>query len=190
MRTMARAVVLLLVVAFVAGVWDSRYEQERQPAGSPAPFRTEPVERSRRSRPAPEVVSVQTMEQEGVRPGAVHLRGADAGLPGPRVRVTDAAGERLPLRGQAFLAVAFQPARAHDPDGETTFPTAAITPGYPALRQVRFADDFEGQVAFGIGVADRGGFRVSELPRPDPGGGRRPLTKQDRAGRIELFEKP
>ena len=167
MRTMARAVVLLLVVAFVAGVWDSRYEQERRPAGSPAPFRTDPVERSRRSRPAPEVVSVQTMEQEGYDRVLFTFEGP---MPGYQVRyvsrVTDAAGERLPLRGQAFLAVAFQPARAHDPDGEATFPTAAITPGYPALRQVRFADDFEGQVAFGIGVADRGGFRVSELRDP------------------------
>ena len=167
MRTMARAVVLLLVVAFVAGVWDSRYEQERQPAGSPAPFRTEPVERSRRSRSAPEVVSVQTMEQEGYDRVVFTFEGP---MPGYQVRyvsrVTDAAGERLPLRGQAFLAVAFQPARAHDPDGEATFPTAAITPGYPALRQVRFAGDFEGQVAFGIGVADRGGFRVSELRDP------------------------
>ena len=167
MRTMARAVVLLLVVAFVAGVWDSRYEQERQPAGSPAPFRTEPVERSRRSRPAPEVVSVQTMEQEGYDRVLFTFEGP---MPGYQVRyvsrVTDAAGERLPLRGEAFLAVAFQPARAHDPDGEATFPTAAITPGYPALRQVRFAGDFEGQVAFGIGVADRGGFRVSELRDP------------------------
>ena len=167
MRTMARAVVLLLVVAFVAGVWDSRYEQERQPAGSPAPFRTEPVERSRRSRPAPEVVSVQTMEQEGYDRVVFTFEGP---MPGYQVRyvsrVTDAAGERLPLRGEAFLAVAFQPARAHDPDGEATFPTAAITPGYPALRQVRFAGDFEGQVAFGIGVADRGGFRVSELRDP------------------------
>ena len=167
MRTMARAVVLLLVVAFVAGVWDSRYEQERQPAGSPAPFRTEPVERSRRSRSAPEVVSVQTMEQEGYDRVVFTFEGP---MPGYQVRyvsrVTDAAGERLPLRGQAFLAVAFQPARAHDPDGEATFPTAAITPGYPALRQVRFAGDFEGQVSFGLGVADRGGFRVSELRNP------------------------
>lgn len=167
MRTMARAVVLLLVVAFVAGVWDSRYEQERQPAGSPAPFRTDPVERSRRSRQAPEVVSVQTMEQEGYDRVLFTFEGP---MPGYQVRyvsrVTDAAGERLPLRGEAFLAVAFQPARAHDPDGEATFPTAAITPGYPALRQVRFAGDFEGQVAFGIGVADRGGFRVSELRDP------------------------
>jgi hypothetical protein len=167
MRTMARAVVLLLVVAFVAGVWDSRYEQERQPAGSSAPFRTEPVERSRRSRSTPEVVSVQTVEQEGYDRVVFTFEGP---MPGYQIRyvsrVTDAAGERLPLRGQAFLAVAFQPARAHDPDGEATFPTAAITPGYPALRQVRFAGDFEGQVAFGIGVADRGGFRVSELRDP------------------------
>jgi hypothetical protein len=167
MRTMARAVVLLLVVAFVAGVWDSRYEQERQPAGSPAPFRTEPVERSRRSRSTPEVVSVQTVEKEGYDRVLFTFEGP---MPGYQVRyvsrVTDAAGERLPLRGQAFLAVAFQPARAHVPDGEATFPTAAITPGYPALRQVRFAGDFEGQVAFGIGVADRGGFRVSELRDP------------------------
>jgi hypothetical protein len=31
---------------------------------------------------------------------------------------------------------------------------------------VRFAGDFEGQVSFGLGVADRGGFRVSELRNP------------------------
>ena len=167
MRTMARAVVLLLVVAFVAGVWDPGTRRSASPAGSPAPFRTEPVERSRRSRPAPELVSVQTMEQEGYDRVVFTFEGP---MPGYQVRyvsrVTDAAGERLPLRGQAFLAVAFEPARAHDPDGEATFPTATITPGYPALRQVRFAGDFEGQVAFGIGVADRGGFRVSELRNP------------------------
>ena len=91
-------------------------------------------------------------------------------MPGYQVRyvprVDDAAGGRLALRGQAFVAVAFEPARAHDPDGEATFPTATLTPGYPALRQVRFAGDFEGQVSFGLGVADRGGFRVSELRNP------------------------
>ena len=148
MRTMARAAVLLLVVAFVAGVWDARNEDERRPARSTAPFRTDPVERSRRSRSAPELVSVQTAEREGYD------------------RVDDATGQRLALRGQAFVAVAFEPARAHDPDGEATFPTATLTPGYPALRQVRFAGDFEGQVSFGLGVADRGGFRVSELRNP------------------------
>jgi hypothetical protein len=167
MRTMARAVVLLLVVAFVAGVWDARNEDERRPARSTAPFRTDPVERSRRSRPAPELVSVQTAERDGYDRVLFTFEGS---MPGYQVRyvpqVNDAAGERLALRGQAFVAVAFEPARAHDPDGEATFPTATLTPGYPALRQVRFAGDFEGQVSFGLGVADRGGFRVSELRNP------------------------
>ena len=167
MRTMARAAVLLLVVAFVAGVWDARYEDERRPAPSTAPFRTDPVERSRRSRQAPELVSVQTAEREGYDRVLFTFEGS---MPGYQVRyvarVEDATGERLALRGPTFVAVAFEPARAHDPDGEATFPTATLTPGYPALRQVRFAGDFEGQVSFGLGVADRGGFRVSELRNP------------------------
>jgi hypothetical protein len=167
MRTMARAVLLLLAVAFVAGVWDARYGQERRPAGSPAPFRTDPLERSRLSRPAPALVSVQAIERDGYDRVLFTFEGS---MPGYQVRyvprVLDAGGGRLPLSGQAFVAVAFEPARAHDPAGEPTFPTATLTPGYPALRQVRFAGDFEGQVSFGIGVADRGGFRVSELRNP------------------------
>ena len=167
MRTMARAVVLLLVVAFMAGVWDARYGEERRPARSGAPFRTEPVERSRRSRPPPELVSVQTVERDGYDRVLFTFRGA---MPGYQVRyvsqVTDQAGRKLALDGQAFLAVVFEPARAHDPAGEPTFAAGTLEPGFQALRQVRFAGDLEGQVAFGIGVADRGGFRVSELRDP------------------------
>ena len=167
MRTMAKAVVLLLAVAFVAGVWDSRYGQERRPASRAAPFRTDPVERSRQARPAPELVSVRTVEHEGYDRVLFTFEGS---MPGYQVRyvprVEDATGERLALRGQAFVAVAFEPARAHDPDGEATFPTATLTPGYPALRQVRFAGDFEGRLSFGLGVAGRGGVRVSELADP------------------------
>jgi hypothetical protein len=167
MRIMARAIVLLLVVAFVAGVWDARYGQERRPGRPAAPFRTDPVERSRPSRPAPELVSVQTVEREGYDRVQFTFRGAP---PGYQVRyvpeVTDQGGRRLPLRGEAFMAVAFEPARGHDLSGRPTFPDGTLTPGYPALRQVRFAGDFEGRVSFGLGVAGRGGFRVSELRDP------------------------
>ena len=94
----------------------------------------------------------------------------EGSLPGYQVRyvprATDAAGRRLPLRGAAVLEVAFEPARAHGPDGQPTFPDGTLTPGSPVLRQVRLADDFEGQVSFGLGVASRGGFRVSELRNP------------------------
>jgi hypothetical protein len=167
MRTMAKAVMLLLVVAFVAGVWDARYGEERRPARSPVPFRTAPVERGHTSRAAAELVAVQAAEREGYDRVVFTFRGA---MPGYRVRyvpqVTDQGGRRLPVAGQAFMEVAFEPARGRGPDGRPTFPTGTLTPGYPALRQVRFAGDFEGQVSFGIGVAARGGFRVSELRDP------------------------
>ena len=167
MRTMARAVVLLLVLAFVAGVWDSRYEQERRPARAPAPFRTDPLQRSRQARPAPELVSVQAVERKGYDRVLFTFQGA---MPGYQVRyvpeVADQGGRPLPLRGKAFLAVTFDPARAHDPGGEPTVSTAILIPGAPVLRQVRFAVDFEGQVTFGLGLAGRDGFRVSELRGP------------------------
>ena len=167
MRTMAKAVGLLLAVAFVAGVWDSRYGQERRPASRAAPFRTDPVERGRQARTAPELVSVRTVEHEGYDRVLFTFQGA---MPGYQVRyvpeVADQGGRPLPLRGKAFLAVTFDPARAHDPGGEPTVSTAALTPGSPVLRQVRFAGDFEGRVSFGIGLAGRDGFRVSELRDP------------------------
>jgi len=164
---MARVVVLLLVLAFVAGVWDSRYGQERRPARPAAPFRTDPLERDRQARPAPELVSVQAVERKGYDRVLFTFKGA---VPGYQVRyapeVTDQGGRPLALRGRAFLAVAFEPARAHDPGGEATVSTATLTPASPVLRQVRFAGDFEGRVSFGLGLAERDGFRVSELRDP------------------------
>ena len=168
MRTMGRAVVLLLVVAFVAGLWDARYGKEDRPARSGAPFRTEPVERSRHPKPVPELVSVETAEREGYDRVLFTFEGA---TPGYQVRyvsqVTDQGGRKLSLDGQAFLAVAFRPARARDRAGRPTFPEGDLDPGLGAVRQVRFVGDFEGQVSFGIGVADRGGFRVVELDDPN-----------------------
>jgi hypothetical protein len=167
MRTMGRALLLLLAIAFVAGVWDTRYGREATPRRAAAPFGTAPVERDRPTRPAPELVSVETAERDGYDRVVFTFEGA---LPGYQVgyvpRVTDAAGRRLPLRGATFLEVAFEPARAHNPDGRPTSPDGTLSPGSPVLRQVRFAGDFEGQVRFGLGVASRGGFRVSELRNP------------------------
>jgi hypothetical protein len=164
---MARAVGLLLVVAFVAGLWDARYgQEERRPARS-APFRTAALERERSPRTAPELVAVEAVDRDGYDRVVFTFEGS---LPGYQVRyvpqVTDAGGRRLPLAGAAFLEVAFEPARTHGPDGRPTFPDGTLTPGSAALRQVRFAGDFEGEVTFGIGAAGRGGFRVSELRDP------------------------
>jgi hypothetical protein len=168
MRTMGKAVGLLLAVAFLAGLWQGRYGQDERPAAkAPKPFRTTPVEQSHPNRAAPALVSVRTARRNGHDRVLFTFEGS---MPGYQVRyvdrVTDQGGRRLPLRGQAFLAVSFEPARARDPGGTTTFQAATRTPDYPSLRQVRFAGDFEGRVSFGIGAADRGGFRVSELRDP------------------------
>ena len=167
MRTMGRGLLLLLVVAFVAGVWDARYGRDTTPRRAAAPFGTGPVNRERAPRPAPRLVSVRADEGNGYDRVVFTF---DGSMPGYRVRylpgVAGPGGQPLPLRGAAFLEVAFEPARARGPDGRTTFPAGAITPSSPVLRQVRLAGDFEGQVRFGLGVAGRGGVRVAELADP------------------------
>jgi len=163
MAALGRVFLLVLVIAFLAGAW-----QARHPPGGSAPFRTAPVERARQSRPAPELVSVRTARRDGYDRVLFTFRG---GMPGYRVgyvdTVRDEADRPLALRGGTSLAVAFAPALAHEPDGAPTFQGGTITTDYPGLRQVRFAGDFEGRVAFGVGVAGRGGFRVTELTRPN-----------------------
>jgi hypothetical protein len=167
MRTMGRGLLLLLVVAFVAGVWDARSERGTTPRRAAAPFGAGPVNRERTPRTAPQLVSVRVDERDGYDRVVFTF---DGSMPGYRVRylprVEGPGGQPLTLPGTAFLEVAFEPARARGPDGRTTFPAGAITPSSPVLRQVRFAGDFEGQVRFGLGLAGRGGVRVSELADP------------------------
>ena len=138
MRTMAKAVGLLLAVAFLAGLWQQRYGEEARPGGSSAPFRTAPATRSHAPRTAPELLSVATAERDGHDRVTFTFQGS---APGWRVRyvpkVAGTGGQAVPLG-----------------------------PGAVSVRQVRFAGDFEGQVRFGIGVAGRDGFRVVEQGDP------------------------
>jgi hypothetical protein len=164
MAALGRTFLLVLVVAFLAGAWQARHP----PAGGSAPFRTATLERARHARPAPELVSVRTARKAGYDRVLFTFRGP---MPGYRVgyeaTVRDEADRPLALPGDTSLMVAFTPALAHQPDGAPTFQGGAITTDYPNLRQVRFAGDFEGQVRFGLGVAGRGGFRVTELTGPN-----------------------
>jgi hypothetical protein len=164
---MVKAVVLLLAVAFLAGLWQQRYGEEARPGRSSAPFRTAPATRSHSPRTAPELLSVATAERDGHDRVTFTFQGA---APGWRVRyvpkVAGTGGQAVPLDGEAFLEVTFEPARARDTAGRPTFPDGDIGPGAVSIRQVRFAGDFEGEVRFGIGVAGRDGFRVVEQGDP------------------------
>ena len=167
MKTMAKAVGVLLAVAFLAGLWQQRYRDEARPGSASAPFRETPASRSHAPRTAPELLSVETDVRDGHDRVIFTFQGS---APGWRVRyvptVTGSGGRAVPLDGEAFLEVTFEPALARDTAGRPTFPDGDLGPGDISVRQVRLAGDFEGQVRFGIGVAGRDGFRVVEQRNP------------------------
>ena len=167
MRTMAKAVGLLLAVAFLAGVWQQRYGEEVRPGSSSAPFRKTPAARSHTPRTTPELLSVATDVRDGHDRVTFTFQGSTPGLRVRYVsRVAGAGGRAVPLDGEAFLEVTFEPAQARDPTGRPTYSGGDLGPGTISVRQVRLAGDFEGQVRFGIGVAGRDGFRVVEQRAP------------------------
>jgi hypothetical protein len=94
------------------------------------------------------------------------------GTPGYRVeygRLTRiGTGEEIPLAGEATLLVVFDGAFAYDPrTGASTIDlTQVYDPGLPTLRQIRSGGAFEGRISFGLGLADRVGFRVLQLTNP------------------------
>ncbi|GAA3205759.1 hypothetical protein GCM10010532_027530 [Dactylosporangium siamense] len=86
------------------------------------------------------------------------------GTPGYRVEyaplVAEGSGQRIPLAGAATLRVVF--------DG--AYPAVDLTrvydPRLPTLLQIRSGGASEGHITFGLGVADRVGFRVLRLTDP------------------------
>jgi hypothetical protein len=81
----------------------------------------------------------------------------------------DPKGTPLWLAGKSRLHVVFRGASANcpQPAHRTWTGPAVLKPGYPELRMVRAAGDFEGYLSFGIGLAARSGYHVSSLTGPD-----------------------
>jgi hypothetical protein len=159
-----------MVGAFLLGAWSvHRPPAARSQGTSPsAPaFHTAAVGRAHPGRPAGRLVAVQASRQAGFDRVVFVF---DRALPGWQVAyvpaVQDGAGRRLPLQGDAFLAVTFRPAQAHDPGGDPSYQPQSITPAYDSIRQVRLAGDFEGRVRLGLGLRARTGFRVLEASEP------------------------
>jgi hypothetical protein len=75
----------------------------------------------------------------------------------------DPSGAPVPLLGTADILVV-----VHGTDW-TAHPSVQpdLTPGFPALRQVRGAGEFEGVLSYGIGQQRKAGFRVFTLTGPD-----------------------
>ena len=84
--------------------------------------------------------------------------------------VKDGSGIHVPLRGAADLQV-IAVANPHDNNGVATYTPrndseAVNVTGYRTFRQVAYADGFEGQTRFGLGVRARLPFRTFILDGP------------------------
>jgi hypothetical protein len=86
------------------------------------------------------------------------------GTPGFRVEygqlISQGQGEVVPLAGAAALVVVFDGvAEVRD--------TATRNPALPTLLQIKSGGAFEGYASYGLGLADRVGFRVLTLHNPE-----------------------
>jgi len=75
-------------------------------------------------------------------------------------------GDLVTVAGTGRLIIRFEPAQAHDEHGGLAPIERYRVPGVPAVRELRLICDFEGQVAWVLGIAAPSEYRVSELTRP------------------------
>ena len=189
---MARArlfLAALCVAALAAGCAGRSGTGERPPAAAPStappatPGSTSPPAArldwptTPRSKPWPktdeaaELVAVRTGRHSGFERVVFEFRGP---APGyliryvPKVTLGES-DETVRLPGRAFLQVSFLQARAHqldDPNVATFDGPETLTPRYPVMRQLTMANDWEGEVRFGVGLTRKAGFRVLRLDDP------------------------
>jgi hypothetical protein len=93
------------------------------------------------------------------------------GTPGYRVEyapLVAEGGATVPLDGAVTLRVVFDGAYPYDTaTGAPTIDLGRVyNPRLPVLRQIKSGGAFEGKISFGLGLADRAGFRVLRLADP------------------------
>jgi len=156
------AVGVLLTTALCATTLPAQADQ-----AAPTGTQTRTVERS--PRPTPQVVDVRTGKHATFDRVVIDLDGKASGYKVGYVKQVreDGSGKVVDTRGRANLLVRLTPADAHDGNGHATYDgPRRFTVGYPALREVAFAGDFEATVSIALGISHKSGFRVMTLSNP------------------------
>ena len=97
----------------------------------------------------------------------------DAGIPSYHIEYIDrpvrscGSGEVVELPGEAWLAIRFTPANAHDEQGRPTLPARTFAPRLPNLLELTSICDFEAVVEWVGAVRTPGRYRVLELRAPN-----------------------
>jgi hypothetical protein len=175
MRTRSvRAGVLALAAALTATLALTAGRALATEPDLPAPTSTAPFSGTGTANPGvpgtPRLVNVRTGRHDAYDRTVFDFVGGTPNVTvGYGTLVAGGTGDPIPLAGGAALVVTFTPAFAHDIEtGAVTDDTIRVlNPSLPALKQIRFGEDFEGHVTAGIGLAQRVGFRVLQLHDPD-----------------------
>ena|SRR5947208_3415024 len=139
------------------------------PAQAVPSYGTATVTVIRTPSPAPHLVGIRTGRHATFDRLVLDLNGAAPGYKVGYVKVVrhDASGRVIDMRGNYFIMVRLTPADAHTSNGTSTYTGPhKFWVGYPELRQVAFAGDFEGVVSIGLGLRPHNGFRVFTLHDP------------------------
>jgi hypothetical protein len=83
---------------------------------------------------------------------------------GPVVRC--GSGDPVAVAGSGRLVVRFEPARAHNEQGNPTIAQRTLAPRLPAVGELQIVCDFEGQVEWVLGIHAGTPYRVLELTAP------------------------
>lgn len=116
----------------------------------------------------PTLVAIRAAHHTGFDRVVFEFRG---GLPDRREvkyvdkLIADGSGLPVPIAGNAILKAVFEPAQAHNDQGESTSPNR-ITFALPNVMQIVRSGDFEAVVSQGIGLAKKTNFRVFTLTKP------------------------
>jgi hypothetical protein len=138
-------------------------------AASAPGWRTDPV--TVRHSPAVPPVPVLTEVRYAGHPEDGYDRivfDIEGGLPGysasyvDEVRA-DPSDRLLAVPGMRYLLIVFTPMQAHRDDGAPTV-TGVHRAGLPMLTGYAVAGVFEGHVSIALGLSDRTGYRIGELP--------------------------
>ncbi len=89
--------------------------------------------------------------------------------PAAEAQTEDASGNHIPIAGNAFLVVRFEPAATADTSGATlertyTGPRTITPAGMHWVRQVSKTGDFEAVLTWAIGLSEKRAFKVTSEP--------------------------
>jgi hypothetical protein len=150
----ASALVLLVAPPSLAGpAWDDS-----------------PVHVTHNVAPQPKVVDLRVGAHRNFDRVVIDL---DGKVPGYDVRYVrhlsyDGSGNRVPLKGKKFIAIALTPAKAHNARGRSVYSGPRLQQyHFDTLRGVALTGDFEGVVSFGLSLSHRADFRVTVLHAPN-----------------------